>query len=68
MVYFFFAFYRLFYVAQLPADVSTSFKRLQVEKLAADAILHEVSPLESIHDATALREFFTELKTKDQVS
>lgn len=48
-------------------DVSTSFKRLQAEKQAADAVLREVSPLESIKDADALRDFFTELKTKDQV-
>ncbi|KAF9056231.1 peroxisomal membrane anchor protein conserved region-domain-containing protein [Panaeolus papilionaceus] len=52
---------------QIEQHVSTSFKRLQAEKQAADAVLREVSPLESIKDADALRDFFTELKTKDQV-
>lgn len=58
---------RLKQVEQRFTDVSTSFKRLQAEKSAADAILREMSPLESINDSTALRQFFTELKTKDLV-
>ncbi|KAF8807466.1 hypothetical protein BYT27DRAFT_7098535 [Phlegmacium glaucopus] len=58
---------RLRQVEQRFSDVSTSFKRLQAEKLAADAVLREISPLESIQNTTALRNFFTNLKTKDQV-
>ena len=48
-------------------DVSSSFKRLQAERLAADTVLRETSPLESIQNTTALRDFFTNLKIKDQV-
>lgn len=48
-------------------DVSTSFKRLQAEKLAADAVLRDVSPLEGIKDADALRDFFKEIQVKDKV-
>ena len=48
-------------------DVSTSFKRLQAEKLAADAVLRDNSPLEGISDAKGLRDFFSNLKAKDQV-
>ncbi|PPQ71336.1 hypothetical protein CVT24_012077 [Panaeolus cyanescens] len=58
---------RLKQVEQRFSDVSTSFKRLQAEKQAADAVLREVSPLESIKDADALRDFFADLKVKDQV-
>ncbi|KAF8168038.1 hypothetical protein B0H34DRAFT_804053 [Crassisporium funariophilum] len=58
---------RLRQVEQRFSDVSTSFKRLQAEKQAADAILRENSPLESIKDATALTEFFSNLRAKDQV-
>jgi hypothetical protein len=49
-------------------DVSKSFKRLQAEKLAADAVLREATPLESIKDADGLRELFKNLKAKDDVS
>lgn len=48
-------------------DVSTSFKRLQAEKLAADAVLREGTPLESIKDTEGLREFLSQIKTKEQV-
>ncbi|KAJ3502953.1 hypothetical protein NLJ89_g8655 [Agrocybe chaxingu] len=58
---------RLKQVEQRFSDVSTSFKRLQAEKLAADSVLRESTPLESINDAETLREFFTNLKNKDQV-
>ncbi|PPQ64426.1 hypothetical protein CVT26_002133 [Gymnopilus dilepis] len=58
---------RLKQVEQRFSDVSTSFKRLQAEKQAADAILRESTPLESIKDANALREYFAQLKTKDEV-
>ncbi|KAH9486873.1 hypothetical protein JR316_0000938 [Psilocybe cubensis] len=58
---------RLVLIEQRFSDVSASFKRLQAEKVAADAILRESSPLESINDANALREFFDNLKIKDEV-
>ncbi|CAA7266499.1 unnamed protein product [Cyclocybe aegerita] len=58
---------RLKQVEQRFSDVSTSFKRLQAEKLAADSVLRESTPLESMNDAEALREFFANLKNKDQV-
>ncbi|PPQ88658.1 hypothetical protein CVT25_010234 [Psilocybe cyanescens] len=45
---------RLVLIEQRFLDVSASFKRLQAEKLAADAVLKESSPLESINDANAL--------------
>ncbi|KAF4623672.1 hypothetical protein D9613_001865 [Agrocybe pediades] len=57
---------RLRQIEQRFSDVSTSFKRLQAEKLAADNVLKEISPLESISDANALRDFLTNLHTKDQ--
>jgi len=41
---------------------------LQAEKLAADAILKENSPLESFTDPVALREYFVNLRVKDEVS
>ncbi|KAF9481368.1 hypothetical protein BDN70DRAFT_803504 [Pholiota conissans] len=58
---------RLKQVEQRFSDVSTSFKRLQAEKLAADAMLREETPLESIKDIDGLREFFKNLKTKEDV-
>ncbi|KAF8203594.1 peroxisomal membrane anchor protein conserved region-domain-containing protein [Pholiota molesta] len=58
---------RLKQVEQRFSDVSKSFKRLQAEKLAADAVLREATPLESIKDADGLRELFKNLKAKDDV-
>ncbi|KAF8912724.1 hypothetical protein CPB84DRAFT_1759339 [Gymnopilus junonius] len=58
---------RLKQVEQRFSDVSTSFKRLQAEKQAADAVLRDTTPVESIKDANALREYFAQLKTKDEV-
>ncbi|KAF9015231.1 hypothetical protein BDQ17DRAFT_27335 [Cyathus striatus] len=48
---------RLKQVEQRFSDVSTSFKRLQAEKLAADAILRELTPLESVKDTSQLRSY-----------
>ncbi|KXN89967.1 Laminin subunit alpha-2 [Leucoagaricus sp. SymC.cos] len=48
-------------------DISASFKRLQEEKFAADAALRELTPLESIHDAIALREYFQSVNSKTEV-
>jgi glutaredoxin 2 len=48
-------------------DVSTSFKRLQAEKAAADAILRELTPLETISDSQALRDFVQNVLLKSEV-
>ncbi|KAF5355875.1 hypothetical protein D9756_003815 [Leucocoprinus leucothites] len=58
---------RLKQVEQRFSDVSTSFKRLQAEKLAADAVLHDMTPLEGIQDVIALKEYFESLKSKTDV-
>lgn len=49
------------------SDVSTSFKRLQAEKLAADSVLCELTPLKSIQDAAALKEYIANVNTKTEV-
>ena len=49
-------------------DVSTSFKRLQAEKAAADRILCELTPLESIQEVDALRDFLQNVNFKTEVS
>jgi hypothetical protein len=48
-------------------DVSTSFKRLQAEKLAADAVLRELSPLETMQDVESLRDFLQNVGLKTEV-
>ncbi|TFK30511.1 hypothetical protein FA15DRAFT_683828 [Coprinopsis marcescibilis] len=55
---------RLKQVEQRFADVSTSFKRLQAEKRAADSVLREFTPLETIQDNEGLRDYLKNLKTK----
>lgn len=47
--------------------MSTSFKRLQAEKAAADAVLKELSPLETISDSQALRDFVQNAVLKSEV-
>ncbi|KAG6911908.1 hypothetical protein DXG01_000155 [Tephrocybe rancida] len=54
-------------VEQRFADVSISFKRLQEEKQAADLVLRELTPLETIHDSRALRDYFASLVSKTEV-
>jgi hypothetical protein len=44
-----------------------SFKRLQAEKYAADAILRELTPLEGITDSGALRDYLQNLSLKIEV-
>ncbi|EPQ61437.1 hypothetical protein GLOTRDRAFT_102471 [Gloeophyllum trabeum ATCC 11539] len=58
---------RLKLVEQRFADVSTSFKRLQAEKLAADRVLREFTPLESMKDAEALKDFLQNTKSQAEV-
>ncbi|KAK0198383.1 hypothetical protein F5146DRAFT_86985 [Armillaria mellea] len=52
----------------LTLDVSTSFKRLQAEKLAADAVLRELTPLESLKESDALRDFLQNMSAKAKMS
>lgn len=48
-------------------DVSTSFKRLQAEKLAADRVLREVTSVESMVEVDALRSYLTNMDLKAEV-
>lgn len=48
--------------------MSTSFKRLQAEKLAADKALRDLTPLSSIEDANALKDYLQSLNSKTEVS
>ncbi|KAJ7619105.1 hypothetical protein DFH06DRAFT_1482915 [Mycena polygramma] len=59
---------RLKLVEQRFSDVSTSFKRLQAEKAAADAVLRELTPLETISDPQALRDFVQNIVLKSEIS
>ncbi|KAG5648052.1 hypothetical protein DXG03_007087 [Asterophora parasitica] len=58
---------RLRQVEQRFTDVSTSFKRLQAEKQAADLVLRELTPLETLQDSTALREYLQSLTSKTEI-
>lgn len=49
-------------------DVSTSFKRLQAEKTAADAILQELTPLESVRESDAIRDYLSNISLKAEAS
>ncbi|KZP31268.1 hypothetical protein FIBSPDRAFT_724700 [Athelia psychrophila] len=59
---------RLKLVEQRFADVSTSFKRIQAEKLAADAVLREFSPVETMQDVEGLRNYLENLNLKTEMS
>lgn len=48
-------------------DVSSSFKRLQAEKLAADKLLQELTPLQSIQDAEGLKEYIKNINLQSEV-
>lgn len=50
-----------------PPDVSTSFKRLQAEKLAADKILQELTPLQSVQEVESLRDYLQNMSMKTEV-
>ena len=53
---------------KLVLDVSTSFKRLQAEKLAADRVLRELTSVESVIEVDALRDFLQNMNFKTEVS
>ncbi|CAE7146859.1 unnamed protein product [Rhizoctonia solani] len=59
---------RLKVVEERFSDISTSFKRLQAEKVAADKLIKEVSPLEGITDLDGLRAYLTNQKMKVELS
>ncbi|KAJ7597112.1 hypothetical protein C8J56DRAFT_1011641 [Mycena floridula] len=59
---------RLKLVEQRFTDVSTSFKRLQAEKRAADTVLRELTPLETFKDSDALRDYIRNIKQKAEIS
>lgn len=48
-------------------DVSTSFKRLQAEKIAADKILQEFTPLQSVQEVESLRDYLQNMSMKTEV-
>ena len=52
---------------KLVLDVSTSFKRLQEEKLAADRVLRELTSVESVIEVDALRDFLQNMNLKTEV-
>ena len=49
------------------ADVSSSFKRLQAERLAADKLLQDLTPLQSIQDTDGLREYIMNINLQSEV-
>ncbi|CAL1695430.1 unnamed protein product [Somion occarium] len=59
---------RLKLVEQRFTDVSTSFKRLQAEKAAADRILRELTPLESVQETDALRDYIQNMNMKTEMA
>ncbi|KAF5390176.1 hypothetical protein D9757_002861 [Collybiopsis confluens] len=58
---------RLKLVEQRFTDVSTSFKRLQAEKSAADAVLRDLTPLESVRESDAFRDYLKNVNLKVEV-
>ncbi|KAI0931966.1 hypothetical protein AcW2_000730 [Taiwanofungus camphoratus] len=59
---------RLKLVEQRFADVSTSFKRLQAEKLAADKVLQEFTPVGSVQEVDALRDYMQNMNLKTEMT
>ncbi|KIM67254.1 hypothetical protein SCLCIDRAFT_109168 [Scleroderma citrinum Foug A] len=58
---------RLKLVEQRFSDVSTSFKKLQAERLVADTVIRELTPLEDTKDIAALRDYLTNINMKVEV-
>ncbi|RPD82011.1 hypothetical protein L226DRAFT_475472 [Lentinus tigrinus ALCF2SS1-7] len=59
---------RLKLVEQRFTDVSTSFKRLQAEKLAADRVLRELTSVESVTEADGLRDYLQNMNFKTEMA
>ena len=47
--------------------MSSSFKRLQAEKLAADKLLQELTPLQTIQDVEGLKEYIKNINLQSEV-
>ena len=47
--------------------MSSSFKRLQAEKLAADKLLQELTPLQTIQDTEGLKEYIKNINLQSEV-
>ncbi|KAF5313957.1 hypothetical protein D9611_006862 [Ephemerocybe angulata] len=58
---------RLKQVEQRFTDVSTSFKRLQAEKVAADTVLRDLTPIDTIRDSSGLRDYLKNLHDKQEI-
>jgi hypothetical protein len=50
------------------ADVSMSFKKLQAERMAADQMIRDLTPLEGLHDTNGVRDFLQAMILKAEVS
>ncbi|KAF8446010.1 hypothetical protein L210DRAFT_3610558 [Boletus edulis BED1] len=59
---------RLKLVEQRFTDVSTSFKKLQVERRDIDNVISELTPLEGSKDVAALREYLVNVNMKAELS
>ncbi|KAI6136699.1 hypothetical protein F5141DRAFT_1185604 [Pisolithus sp. B1] len=59
---------RLKLVEQRFTDMSTSFKKLQAERLAVDALVRELTPLEDIRNVAALRDYLSNMNMKLELS
>ncbi|THH20641.1 hypothetical protein EW146_g766 [Bondarzewia mesenterica] len=59
---------RLKLVEQRFSDVSTSFKRIQAEKLAADRVLQDLTPVQTMQDADGLRDYLQNFTLKVEMS
>ncbi|PIL31602.1 hypothetical protein GSI_06304 [Ganoderma sinense ZZ0214-1] len=59
---------RLKLVEQRFTDVSTSFKRLQAEKVAADRVLRELTSVESVTEVDVLRDFLQNMNFKMEMA
>ncbi|KAI6162251.1 hypothetical protein EDD17DRAFT_1886404 [Pisolithus thermaeus] len=59
---------RLKLVEQRFTDMSTSFKKLQAERLAMDALVRELTPLQDIRNVAALRDYFSNMNMKLELS
>ncbi|KAF5375140.1 hypothetical protein D9758_000209 [Tetrapyrgos nigripes] len=59
---------RLKLVEQRFTDVSKSFKRLQAEKVAADSVLRELTPVETLQDSEGLRSYLQNIASKVEIS
>lgn len=59
---------RLRLVEQRFSDVSTTFKRLQAERLAVNDVIRELTPLEDADDATVLRDYLSNMNMKTELT